>query len=248
MALAKGRSLATFLVGHVTKDGSLAGPRVLEHLVDTVLNFEGERHQAFRMLRASKNRFGGTQELGIFEMNEAGLQEVNQASEFFLRQRAQGGPGSAVVMAMEGTRPAAGRGPGPGDPGPFRQPPARQHGRRSLSPERPLRRPREAHRPGALSSRRLCGRGRRPAPERARLRPGGRRRRGLLPEGQAPVPSDWVLCGEVGLGGRTAARAPQSEARVREAAALWAQARAAWPWRIPSPWSAWLSWACRSTL
>lgn len=105
MALAKPRGLAVFLVGHVTKDGSLAGPRVLEHLVDVVLQFEGERHQAFRMLRSAKNRFGGTQELGLFEMSELGLKEVDSASEYLLSRRGGASEGCAVLVAMEGNRP-----------------------------------------------------------------------------------------------------------------------------------------------
>lgn len=105
MALAKGSGLTVLLVGHVTKDGSLAGPRVLEHLVDTVLTFEGERHQAFRMLRGVKNRFGGTQELGLFEMAGEGLREVEAGSEYLLSKRAGTLEGSAVLVAMEGSRP-----------------------------------------------------------------------------------------------------------------------------------------------
>ena len=105
MTLAKGRSIATFLVGHVTKDGALAGPRVLEHLVDTVLYFEGEQHHAYRVLRAVKNRFGSTNEIGVFEMAEGGLAEVKNPSGFFLAERPQGAPGSVVVSSLEGTRP-----------------------------------------------------------------------------------------------------------------------------------------------
>ena len=105
MALAKPRGLAVFLVGHVTKDGALAGPRVLEHLVDVVLQFEGERHQAFRMLRGVKNRFGNTQELGLFEMAEAGLRAVDNASEYLLSRRGGAAEGCAVLVAMEGNRP-----------------------------------------------------------------------------------------------------------------------------------------------
>lgn len=105
MALAKRSGMAVFLVGHVTKDGSLAGPRVLEHLVDTVLTFEGDRHQAFRMLRAVKNRFGGTQELGLFEMAEEGLREVDAASEYLLARRGDLLEGSAVLVTLEGSRP-----------------------------------------------------------------------------------------------------------------------------------------------
>jgi DNA repair protein RadA/Sms len=105
MTLAKGRGLATFLVGHVTKDGGLAGPRVLEHLVDTVLYFEGEGHHAYRVLRAVKNRFGSTNEIGVFEMAERGLAEVTNPSGFFLTERPTDAPGSVVVAALEGTRP-----------------------------------------------------------------------------------------------------------------------------------------------
>ncbi len=105
MTLAKGRGIATFLVGHVTKEGSLAGPRVLEHLVDTVLYFEGEHHHAYRVLRAVKNRFGSTNEIGVFEMAAGGLVEVPNPSGFFLAERPADAPGSVVVSALEGTRP-----------------------------------------------------------------------------------------------------------------------------------------------
>jgi DNA repair protein RadA/Sms len=105
MTLAKGRTLATFLVGHVTKDGAIAGPRVLEHLVDTVLYFEGEQHHAYRVLRAVKNRFGSTNELGVFQMGERGLEEVVNPSGFFLSERPKGAPGSVVVASLDGTRP-----------------------------------------------------------------------------------------------------------------------------------------------
>jgi len=105
MTLAKGLGIATFLVGHVTKEGALAGPRVLEHLVDTVLYFEGERHHAYRVLRAVKNRFGSTNEIGVFEMAERGLVEVKNPSGFFLAERPVEAPGSVVVSSLEGTRP-----------------------------------------------------------------------------------------------------------------------------------------------
>ena len=103
--LAKSRRLATVLVGHVTKEGTLAGPRVLEHVVDTVLSFEGDRHHALRLLRAVKHRFGATDELGVFEMGEAGLVGVPDAGGLFLADRRPGVPGSAVVPAVEGCRP-----------------------------------------------------------------------------------------------------------------------------------------------
>jgi DNA repair protein RadA/Sms len=105
MTLAKGRGIATFLVGHVTKEGAIAGPRVLEHLVDTVLYFEGERQHAYRVLRAVKNRFGSTNEIGVFEMAERGLVEVPNPSGFFLAERPEKAPGSVVVSSLEGTRP-----------------------------------------------------------------------------------------------------------------------------------------------
>jgi DNA repair protein RadA/Sms len=105
MTIAKGRGLATFIVGHVTKDGSIAGPRVLEHLVDTVLYFEGEAHHAYRVLRAVKNRFGSTNEIGVFQMGERGLAEVKNPSGFFLAERPRDVPGSVIVASLEGTRP-----------------------------------------------------------------------------------------------------------------------------------------------
>jgi len=105
MTLAKGLGIATFLVGHVTKEGALAGPRVLEHLVDTVLYFEGERHHAYRVLRAVKYQFCSTDEIGVFEMAEGGLVEVKNPSGFFLAERPVDAPGSVVVSSLEGTRP-----------------------------------------------------------------------------------------------------------------------------------------------
>jgi DNA repair protein RadA/Sms len=105
MQLAKMNDIAIFIVGHVTKEGAIAGPRMLEHMVDTVLYFEGERHHTFRILRAVKNRFGSTNEIGIFEMRNGGLEEVLNPSELFLEERLSGATGSSVVAAMEGTRP-----------------------------------------------------------------------------------------------------------------------------------------------
>jgi DNA repair protein RadA/Sms len=105
MQQAKLSHLATVLVGHVTKEGAIAGPRLLEHMVDCVLYFEGERHHTFRILRAVKNRFGSTNEIGIFEMRESGLNEVLNPSELFLAQRPIGVSGSVVVASLEGTRP-----------------------------------------------------------------------------------------------------------------------------------------------
>lgn len=102
---AKATGIPVFIVGHVTKEGAIAGPRVLEHMVDTVLYFEGDRHQSYRILRAVKNRFGSTDELGIFEMREEGLIEVANPSEALLAERPAHGAGSVVTATMEGTRP-----------------------------------------------------------------------------------------------------------------------------------------------
>ncbi len=102
---AKGQNIPTVLVGHVTKDGSLAGPKVLEHVVDTVLSFEGERHHSHRVVRAVKNRFGAVSELGVFEMTGTGLRPVPNPSKLFLSERATGTPGSAVLCCVEGSRP-----------------------------------------------------------------------------------------------------------------------------------------------
>ena len=103
--LAKSTNISVFLIGHVTKEGTLAGPRVLEHIVDTVLYLEGERFQSYRLLRSVKNRFGATSEVGVFEMREGGLIEVNNPSESFLAGRLVNAPGSAIAVTMEGTRP-----------------------------------------------------------------------------------------------------------------------------------------------
>lgn len=105
MKIAKSNGIPIFIVGHVTKEGSIAGPRILEHMVDAVLYFEGERHHTYRILRGVKNRFGSTNEMGIFEMKEEGLIEVMNPSEIFLEERSQGAAGSTVVASMEGTRP-----------------------------------------------------------------------------------------------------------------------------------------------
>lgn len=105
LRLAKTRGIPVFVVGHVTKEGMIAGPRVIEHMVDTVLQFEGEAHHAYRILRALKNRFGSTNEIGIFEMHESGLKEVMNPSEIFLSERRYGTSGSTVVASIEGSRP-----------------------------------------------------------------------------------------------------------------------------------------------
>lgn len=103
--LAKSSGMAVFLIGHVTKEGTLAGPRVLEHIVDTVLYLEGDRFQSYRLLRSVKNRFGATSEVGVFEMRERGMVEITNPSEAFLAERMVNAPGSAIAVTMEGTRP-----------------------------------------------------------------------------------------------------------------------------------------------
>lgn len=105
MQIAKGRGTSIFIVGHVTKEGVVAGPRVLEHMVDTVLYFEGDSHAAYRILRAVKNRFGSTNEIGVFEMRQDGLSEVENPSEYMLSGKPEGASGSVVACSMEGTRP-----------------------------------------------------------------------------------------------------------------------------------------------
>lgn len=105
LQLAKGLGVTIFIVGHVTKEGAVAGPRVLEHMVDTVLYFEGDRHASYRILHGVKNRFGSTDEIGVFEMKEEGLREVANPSEFMLEGRPEGASGSVVACSMEGTRP-----------------------------------------------------------------------------------------------------------------------------------------------
>lgn len=105
MQVAKTNGITIFIVGHVTKGGAIAGPKILEHMVDTVLYFEGDMHRTYRILRAVKNRFGSTNEIGVFEMRDGGLVEVSNPSEIFLEERLSGATGSAVVVSMEGTRP-----------------------------------------------------------------------------------------------------------------------------------------------
>ena len=105
LQLAKGFNISIFIVGHVTKEGTVAGPRVLEHMVDTVLYFEGDRHASYRILRGVKNRFGSTNEIGVFQMQETGLVEVENPSEYMISGRPENASGSVVVCSMEGTRP-----------------------------------------------------------------------------------------------------------------------------------------------
>ena len=128
MVWAKKSDTSLFLIGHVTKEGIIAGPRVLEHMVDTVLYFEGERGHAYRILRAVKNRFGSTNEIGVFEMKDSGLAEVKDPSQLFLSERPLNVPGSVVVPSLEGSRPILVRTPGLSQPDQFRSAPADGYG------------------------------------------------------------------------------------------------------------------------
>lgn len=105
MQLAKGQGITVFVIGHINKEGSIAGPKVLEHMVDCVLYFEGDQHMSYRILRAAKNRFGATNEIGVFEMLDQGLKEVENPSEMLLSGRPQDAPGTCVTCVMEGARP-----------------------------------------------------------------------------------------------------------------------------------------------
>lgn len=105
MKIAKNQNITTFIVGHITKDGTIAGPKILEHMVDTVIYIEGDKFHLYRIMHTVKNRFGSTDEIGLFEMHEDGLHEVSNPSEMFLQERLEGANGSAVVVSMEGTRP-----------------------------------------------------------------------------------------------------------------------------------------------
>ncbi len=175
MELAKAQGIAVILVGHVTKEGALAGPRVLEHLVDCVLQFEGERERPYRELRALKNRFGSTNEAGLFEMRQGGLVEVLDASARFVAEATRA-PGSVVLAAMEGSRPLLVEVQALVAPSELEQPRRVVSGHRSQPPRARARdprppRPRPHGRRGRVRERR-----RRRARRRARLRSGGRAR------------------------------------------------------------------------
>jgi DNA repair protein RadA/Sms len=218
MAQAKPRGMAVFLVGHVTKDGSLAGPRVLEHLVDVVLQFEGERHQAFRMLRSAKNRYGGTQELGLFEMNELGLRQVDSASEYLLSRRGGAAEGCAILVAMEGKRPLLAEVQALVTPTHFGTP---QRASTGVDPyrQRVLDAVLEKRVGLALYSHDVfvaVSGGLRLEEAASDLAVAAAVASSLK---MKPVPADWVLAGEIGLGGELRP-VRMAEARLREAARL----------------------------
>ena len=216
--LAKSEASPLVLVGHVTKEGAIAGPRVLEHMVDAVLYFEGDRGHQFRILRAVKNRFGATDEIGVFEMTDRGLAEVPNPSALFLAERRGNIAGSAVFAGLEGTRPVlvevqALLAPNPGGP------PA------AVGDRLGWRAAGDAA-GGAGNARRVAaGRDRRlpqcrgrPAHRRTRRRSGGRRRDRLRCL-RAPTQPGTVFFGEIGLSGEVR-QVAQAEARLKEAAKL----------------------------
>jgi DNA repair protein RadA/Sms len=216
---AKSRNIPVILVGHVTKEGGLAGPRVLEHVVDTVLSFEGDRHHALRILRAVKHRFGSTSELGLFEMTESGLAGVPDASKMFLADRRPGTPGSVVVPTLEGQRPLLVEVQALTNP---------------TSSNAPARRSAQGLDPGRLAMLLAV------LERRARIslaqhevyasvvggvrlsEPGSDLGLALALVSAAtntPAPADLVVCGEIGLGGEVRSVA-QTSRRIAEAARL----------------------------
>ena len=173
--LAKNSGMAVFVIGHVTKEGVIAGPRVLEHIVDTVVYLEGDRYQSYRLLRSVKNRFGATSEVGVFEMREHGMVEVPNPSEAFLAERMVNVPGSAIAVTMEGTRPLLVEIQGLTSQTTLGNPRRTPNGidvNRLLLTVAVLTR-RLGHAPGRAGC--VCQRDRRPAHQRAGSRPGGRR-------------------------------------------------------------------------
>ena len=217
MEFAKGEGTAVILAGHVTKDGSIAGPKTLEHLVDAVVNLEGERFAALRLLRASKNRFGSTEEVGVFEMRDAGLSEVTDPGRAFLGEHDEPAPGSVIAPTMEGSRPSWSR--------------SRRSSRRPVRGARPTsqrprpqpaespgRGPRSAGRHRAVRPRRLRQPGRRPVGDGAR--PGPAIALALASSlRDRPLIGGTVAIGEVGLLGELRPVAGL-ERRLREAARL----------------------------
>jgi DNA repair protein RadA/Sms len=217
-ALAKSSGIAVFLVGHVTKEGVLAGPRVLEHIVDTVLYLEGDRFHSYRLLRAVKNRFGALSEVGVFEMRGDGLAQVPNPSEAFLAERAAQSPGSAVAVVMEGTRPLLIELQGLTSPAAYGTPRRTPNGvdlyrlllvSAVLTRRAGLRVAEDDIFLNVVGGMRISE----PAADLAMAAAIASAAR------DRPVAADLVLIGEVGLSGELRA-VPQTEARLREAAAL----------------------------
>lgn len=229
---AKSRGFAVLLVGHVTKDGGLAGPRVLEHLVDTVLTFQGERHHALRLLRADKHRFGSTNELGLFEMSEAGLLGVPDPSALFLADRRAGIAGSVVVPTMDGHRPLLVEVQALVAPTPLPTPRRSAQGIESgrLGTILAVLAQRAGLALGAFDVHTLAVGG-------VKLREPGADLGVALALASAwldrPLPGDLVACGELGLGGELR-QISQLDRRLAEAARL-GFGRAVVPWLSPEP-------------
>jgi DNA repair protein RadA/Sms len=230
--LAKRTGVSIVLVGHVTKDGGLAGPRVLEHLVDTVLTFQGDRHHALRLLRAEKHRFGATDELGLFEMTDSGLVGVPDPSVLFLADRRPGVAGSVVATTIEGHRPllveVQALIDGTGIPSPRRSAQGLDSGRLAQ-----LLAVLSQHAGVSLAQRdvyALAVGGVKVAEPAADLAVAIAVASAYV---QHPVPADLVVCGEVGLGGEVR-QVNQLERRLGEAARL-GFGRAIVPWLAPEP-------------
>ena len=201
-----------------TKDGSIAGPKTLEHLVDAVINLEGERYAALRLLRATKNRFGSTDEVGVFEMAETGLLEVADPARAFLADHGGAAPGSVVAPTLEGSRPLLVEVQALVSPSGYGTPVAQGQRRRPEPAEPAHRRPRPAGRDRARQPRRLRQPGRRAVGGRAGARPAARARPGVVARDR-PIAPGTVAIGEVGLLGELRA-VVGLERRLREAARL----------------------------
>jgi DNA repair protein RadA/Sms len=230
--LAKTTGLTVVLVGHVTKEGGLAGPRVLEHMVDTVLSFQGDRHHALRLLRADKHRFGATDELGVFEMSEAGLRAVADPSGLFLADRRPGVPGSVVTATVEGHRPLLlelqALVTTSSLPSPRRSAQGLDSGRLALLMA--VLEERVGLALGKADVYALAVGGARAAEPGVDL---GVALAVVSSMVEVPVPDDMVVCGEVGLGGELR-QVGQIERRLSEAARL-GFGRAVVPWLSPDP-------------
>ena len=216
---AKGQNVPTFLVGHVTKDGSLAGPKALEHVVDTVLYFEGERHHSHRVVRAVKNRFGAVSELGVFEMTSAGLRPVPNPSKLFLAERPleRAGLGRAVLGRRLAADSRRGAGARQHQQLRHRAPDGQRH--RSAAAVAAAGRAREARRPEPDGRRRVREHRRRDDGRRAGVRSRRRSRRSRRASATASIPPTTAMFGEVGLAGEVRG-ITQAALRVREAAQM----------------------------
>ena len=202
---AKAQGAALLLVGHVTKDGQIAGPKVIEHMVDTVLYFEGDRGHAFRILRAAKNRFGATDEIGVFEMAAEGLREVANPSELFLGDRLASTPGSAVFAGVEGTRPILVEIQALVAPSGLGTPRRAVVGWDASRLVHAARRDRSPLRRQLRPARRLSQRRRRPEDHRARRRPRRRRGAAVLASPVLRCRDSRVHFGEICLSGAVSA-------------------------------------------